>query len=139
MSHSKLPERASLERGARRHIFPAIAVGDLDYIRTLVEDNPETLDRRMSRFEQGQTPLHFAISRNSHDILDLLIELGADLEAEDRNGQTAFAVAMLRGDREAMRRLQAAGAKQPKPIEPPDSLCISCSLTKDRWRRAAGH
>ncbi len=73
----------------------------------------------MSRFEQGQTPLHFAISKKRYDILDLLIELGADLEAVDSNGQTALAVAMTRGDREAVSRLQAAGAKPPKPIEPP--------------------
>jgi hypothetical protein len=82
-----------------------------------VEQNPEMLDRRMSRFEQGQTPLHFAMSRKRYDILDLLVELGADLEAEDTNGRTALAVAMLGGDREAMSRLHAAGAKQPKPID----------------------
>jgi ankyrin repeat protein len=102
-----------LQRGARHHIYSSIAVGDLDLIRKLVEQNPKTLDRRMSRFEQGQTPLHFAISRNRYDILDLLIELDADLEASDNNGHTVLAVAMLRGDREAMRRLHAAGAKQP--------------------------
>jgi ankyrin repeat protein len=107
-----------LERGARHHIFSAMSVGDLDLIRTLVEQNPEALDRRMSRFEQGQTPLHFAMSRKRYDILDLLIEVGADLEAEDQSGQTALAVAMLRGDREAMSRLHAAGAKQPKTIAP---------------------
>lgn len=105
-----------LERGARHHIFSAISVGDLDLIQKLVEENPGALDRRMSRFEQGQAPLHFAISRNRYDILDLLIELGADLEAEDKNGQTALAVAMLCADREAMKRLHAAGAKQPKSI-----------------------
>jgi len=107
-----------LERGARHHIFSAMSAGDLDLIRTLVEQNPGMLDRRMSRFEQGQTALHFAMSRKRYDILDLLIELGADLEAEDKKGQTALAVAMLRGDREAMSRLHAAGAKQPEPIEP---------------------
>jgi ankyrin repeat protein len=72
-----------LERGVRHHVFSAISVGDLNLIRELVEQNPEALDRRMSRFEQGQTPLHFAMSRKRYDILDLLIELGADLEAED--------------------------------------------------------
>ena len=77
-------------------------------IRKVVEENPEALRRHMSRFEHQLTPLHFAISRKRYDILDLLIELGADLEAEDRNGQTALAVAMLRGDREAMRRLHAS-------------------------------
>jgi ankyrin repeat protein len=88
-----------LERGARHHIFSAMSVGDLELIRRLVEQNPEMLDRRMSRFEQGMTPLHFAMGRKRYDILDVLIELGADLEAQDQSGQTALAVAMLRGDR----------------------------------------
>jgi ankyrin repeat protein len=105
--------RLLLERGAHHHIFSAMCIGDLDLIRALVEQNPELLDRRLSRFEHGMTPLHFAISRKRYDILDLLIELGADLEAEDGSGQTALVVAMLRGDQEAMRRLHAAGAKPP--------------------------
>jgi hypothetical protein len=100
-----------VERGARHHIFSAISLGDLDLIRKLAEENPETLDRRMSRFEDRQTALHFAIQRKRYDILDLLIELGADPEAEDHNGHTALAVAMMRGDQEAIRHLHAAGAK----------------------------
>jgi ankyrin repeat protein len=84
--------RLLLERGAHHHIFSAICIGDLELIRALVEQNPELLDRRLSRFEHGMTPLHFAISRKRYDILDLLIELGADLEAEDSSGQTALAV-----------------------------------------------
>jgi hypothetical protein len=94
-----------------------MCVGDLDLIRTLVEQNPEILDRRMSRFEQGMTALHFAISRKRYDILDLLIELGADLEASDRSGATALSAAMLSGDREAIGRLRAAGAKEPAHID----------------------
>jgi ankyrin repeat protein len=110
------PEVASflVKRGANHHIFSAMSLGDLDLIRKLVEENPRTLLRRMSRFEHGLTPLHFAMNQNRYDILDLLIELGANLEAKDQRGQTALAVAMLRGDREAMARLHAAGAKQPK-------------------------
>lgn len=109
-----------LERGARHHVFSAICVGDLNLIQQLVEQNPEALDRRLSRFEDGQTPLHFAIGRKRYDILDLLVDLGADLEAEDKNGHTALAAAMLLGDREAMSRLRAAGAKQPKSIDVSD-------------------
>ena len=126
-----------VERGARHHIFSAISLGDLDLIRKLVEENPEALDRRMSRFEDRQTPLHFAIHRKRYDILDLLIELGADLEAEDRNGHTALAVAMMRGDQEAIRRLHAAGAKGNKgwtvaavTPEPTDSSRFSASVGK---------
>src|SRR5262249_26473467 len=61
--------------------------------------------------EGGQTALHFAMSQKRYDILDLLIELGVDLEAEDLGGHTALASAMMRGDREAIGRLHAAGAK----------------------------
>jgi len=49
-------------------------------------------------------------------MLDLLIELGADLEATDDKGRTPLAVAMLRGDEEAMRRLHVAGAQAPKTL-----------------------
>jgi uncharacterized glyoxalase superfamily protein PhnB len=105
-------------RGARHHIFSAIAVGDHELIRSLVEQHPEALDRRLSRFERALTPLHFAIDRRRYDILDLLIELGADLEAADAGGQTGLAVAMLRGDRAAMTRLHAAGAREPSTSTP---------------------
>ena len=102
-----------LERGARHHVFSAMAVGDVDGVRNLVEHNPEALDRRLSRFEQGLPPLHFAIGRRRYDLLELLIELGADLEAEDGSGRTALGLAMLQADQEAMQRLHAAGAKAP--------------------------
>jgi ankyrin repeat protein/uncharacterized glyoxalase superfamily protein PhnB len=123
-----------LERGARHHIFSAMAIGDLDLIRQLTEENPEALDRRMSRFEHGQTPLHFAINRRRHDILALLIELGADLEARDLSGRTALETAMLRGDKEAMRRLHDAGAQPPRVHNVPDftarMVALANSVTK---------
>jgi ankyrin repeat protein len=115
-----------VERGARHHIFSAIAVQDPELIQALVEENPDSLSRRLSRFENGQTALHYVIAppdgllgggfrTGSHyAILDLLIELGADLEAEDDKGRTPLAIAMLKGDEQAMQRLKAAGAKEPK-------------------------
>ncbi len=126
-----------LERGARHHIFSAISLGDPALIRKLIEEHPDALRRRMSRFEDGQTPLHFAIQRKRYDILDLLIELGADLEAEDHHGHTALAVAMMRRDQRAIRRLHAAGAKGNKgwsvasvPREPADSPGFAPALGK---------
>jgi ankyrin repeat protein/catechol 2,3-dioxygenase-like lactoylglutathione lyase family enzyme len=110
-----------LERGARHHIYSAIASGDLALIRRLVEENPDALDRRMSRFERAQTPLHYAMTRKRHDVLALLIGLGADLEATDLWGRTALATAMLAGDQEAMRLLHAAGATPPAPEAPHSS------------------
>jgi ankyrin repeat protein len=121
-----------LERGARHHVFSAIACLDADAIQNLVEGNPDALSRRMSRTENRQTALHYVIAPPDgllgggfrtgahYPILDLLIELGADLEAEDDKGRTPLAVAMLRGDQEAMRRLKAAGAKEPTRRDAPD-------------------
>lgn len=129
-------EVASLlvERGARHHVFSVMSIGDLDLVREVVEGNPETLDRRLSRFEYGQTPLHFAMSRKRYDILDLLIELGADLEAKDGKSRTALAVAMLSGDRDAMRRLKGAGAEAPENVQgahvPKDMAATATSVRK---------
>jgi hypothetical protein len=119
-----------LERGAQHHIFSAIAMGDVNLIRSLVEDHPAALDRRMSRFEHGQTPLHFAISCQRHDILGLLLELGADLEARDLSGRTPLEAAMMLGDREAMRRLHEAGARPPVVQNAADFTASMSALAK---------
>ncbi len=105
-----------VSRGARHNIFSAISIGDLDVIRAVVKENPVALDSRLSRFEHGVTPLQLAVVKKRDDILALLIDLGADLEAEDIHGQTALSGALALGNREAVRRLQAAGARAPKTI-----------------------
>jgi ankyrin repeat protein len=115
-----------LERGARHHIFSTIACNDLDAIKRVVAADPAALSRRLSRTENRQTALHYVIAppdgllgggfrTGSHyAMLDLLIELGADLDAVDDKGRTPLSLAMLRGDEQAMRRLKAAGATEPK-------------------------
>jgi len=85
-------------------------------IRAVVKENPVALDSRLSRFEHGVTPLQLAVVKKRDDILALLVDLGADLEAEDSHGQTALSGAIALGNREAVRRLQAAGARAPKTI-----------------------
>jgi ankyrin repeat protein len=113
-----------LERGAHHHIFSAMALGDLGLIRKLVEEDPECLLRRRSRFENSHAPVHAAFAppdglgwlsgKPDYEMLKLLIELGADVEAKDDKGRTPLAIAMLRGDREAIRLLKAAGAEVPQ-------------------------
>ena len=131
-----------LDRGARHHIFSAIACSDLDAIKQVVAEDPAALSRRLSRTENRQTPLHYVIAppdgllgggfrTGSHyAMLDLLIALGADLEAEDDKGRTPLAVAMLRGDAEAMRRLKAAGAREPRHTSGPDFETRIAALAK---------
>lgn len=155
-----------VERGARHHVFSAIALGDLELLRRVVADDPDAIRRRLSRFEQEQTALHYVIAPadglvggmfrtgDHYRTLETLIDLGVDLEARDAKGRTPLAVAMLRGDREAMRRLSAAGAREPTPpdatpAETPSSLGASISKltpmlgvpdmeTTVAWYRAIG-
>ena len=71
-------------------------------------------------FENRQTAVHAAFAAADglgylagtpdHEMLALLIELGADVNATDDKGRTPLDVAMLRGDHVAMRMLVAAGA-----------------------------
>jgi len=67
-----------LSRGARHHIFSAIAMNLADEVRRIVAGTPAALSSRMSRNENHQSPLHFAVRRNRPEMVRLLVELGAD-------------------------------------------------------------
>lgn len=119
-----------VERGARHHVFSAIALGDVDLLRRVVAEGPHALERRLSHNEQQQTALHYVIAPadglvggrfrtgEHYRTLEALIDLGADLEARDAKGRTPMAIAMLRGDQEAMRLLHAARASELESLEP---------------------
>lgn len=123
-----------VSRGARHSIFSAMAVGDANLVRAVAVEDPATLNRRLSRFEHGMTPLHFAVAGKRDDLLALLIELGADLEAEDLHGQTPLAAALATSNHAAASRLQAAGATPPRTIDPEsfrtEAAKLSASVTK---------
>jgi ankyrin repeat protein len=86
------PHRAVVEllvaRGAQHHIFSAIAM-DLEHeVRRIVAADPSALNRRMSRNESNQTPLHFAVRMRRGEMIALLLDLGADPLAVDSAGQS---------------------------------------------------
>ncbi|HWC75634.1 MAG TPA: ankyrin repeat domain-containing protein [Gemmatimonadales bacterium] len=75
-----------LSRGARHHIFSAVAMNLAGEVRRIVTTNPAALTARLSRNENHQTPLHFAVGHKRPEMVALLIELGADPLAADGFG-----------------------------------------------------
>jgi ankyrin repeat protein len=75
-----------ISRGARHHIFSAVAMNLADEVRGIVSAYPAALNQRQSRNENNRTPLHFAVSMGRREMVQLLMELGADPLAVDGGG-----------------------------------------------------
>ena len=60
--------------------------------------------------KNGQTPLTYAATIYSFDLIDKLIEVGADIEAKNDNGDTPMMRAAINSDLASMRILLEAGA-----------------------------
>ena len=97
-----------VSRGARHHIFSAIAMNLADEVRRIVAADPGALNHRQSRNENHRTPLHFAVLRNRPDMVSLLLELGADPLAVDGAGMPIAAYAATsEADRRVMEAIRA--------------------------------
>jgi RNA polymerase sigma factor (sigma-70 family) len=95
-------------------IFVATAIGDLDGVRALLRDDPqslETIDRHLNAASAwGSRPLHIAASRSDTRTAAALLELGADPNGRARDGETPLHYAAKFGDDAMIRLLMAAGA-----------------------------
>ena len=100
-----------VSRGAQHHIFSAIALNLGQELRRIVRVDPGSLEKPMSRNEGFQRPLHFAVRMNRPEMVQLLLELGADPLGTDGSGADAAMYASAPGsDRALMETLRARGA-----------------------------
>jgi ankyrin repeat protein len=115
-----------VSRGARHHIFSAIAMNLADEIRRIVAADPAALSRPMSRNEDYRLPLHFAVLKNRPEMVALLLELGADPLAGDGSGFPAAAYADAPDiDRSILEAIRARGTKD-----------LFTALALDDWEEA---
>jgi ankyrin repeat protein len=99
-----------VSRGARHHIFSAVALNLADEVRRIVAADPAALRRPMSRNENYQLPLHFAVRMNRPEMVALLLDLGADPAATDGLGTPASVYAAApEVDREVVETLTRRG------------------------------
>ena len=99
---TKRVRRWRLSRGT------AAANGDLAAVQAHVAQGAE-LDQ--PEFVYGVTPLGWAVIAEQHDIIDYLLEAGADPGARFDDGNTALHAAAFFGRAEAARQLLDAGAE----------------------------
>jgi ankyrin repeat protein len=110
-------------RGAHHHIYSAIALDLGGEVRRIVAADPSVLHQRMSRNENHQTPLHFAVRLNRPTMIALLLELGADPFALDGDGMPVAAYATSpevdRAVMDAIRARTLTDASHSRPSQEP--------------------
>jgi ankyrin repeat protein len=84
--------------------FEAVKSGDFPAVRNLLGEDPALVNEKDAVYEA--TPLHWAALRGNEAIVALLLAEGADSEARNKDGETAYEVAR-RGRKPELTRLLA--------------------------------
>src|SRR5688572_2299930 len=72
-----------------------VAAGDAAAVREAVTASPGLLGRTVERADQsGWTPLHLAVAEGHADIVEMLVEAGADLGARTEHHRTPLHIAL---------------------------------------------
>jgi ankyrin repeat protein len=100
-----------LENGAQHNIFTAVAMGDVAAIRKLAEVSRDVMDKPMAIWEARRRPLHLAVRRKQREAVEVLLDLGAEIDGRDLEGLTPLDYAALEGDKESVDILLARNAK----------------------------
>ena len=125
---SVFPATAKKETG---EFWPAVVDGNLESVKKRIEDGQD-LGKQHPQF--GVTPLSLATLYGRAEVANLLIESGADVNARNRDMNTALHAAAFLGHPKIFKRLIEAGADpQTKNFEgktPLDSLYVDMGATK---------
>ena len=93
---------------ANHPIFAPTFHGDVTKVRSLLGDDPSLVSVRDAK---NLTPLHVAASRGQHEVIQLLLDHGADISGPtQKNDWTPIVFASYRGHLDAVRVLIENGA-----------------------------
>ncbi len=99
---------AVLASGCGSSIHDAVGRHDLDLVASMLDAAPALIHNTNSK--AGQTPLHYAVLYGAAELIPLLLERGADVNAKDRTGLTPLHAAAMIGRAEEAVLLMDRGA-----------------------------
>lgn len=99
-------------RGAELSIFSAIARRDGEGARRAVARDRSVLERRLGPVDGFATPLAYAVEQRASELVELLLELGADPQTSRGGGLSALALARWLREDASEEHIEAAGAQR---------------------------
>ena len=116
-----------LSRGAQLDVFSAIALNKIDFVGSLIEANPEILTYRLGFFAKNESqPLHFAVEENLTQMVELLLEKGAELNAQNGWGITPLCLATVADNQTIIELLMAKNAQ----------VDLATAIVAGQWEQA---
>jgi ankyrin repeat protein len=94
-------------------IIAAVESGELEQVKALVEEKPSLVN---ASGNTGMTPLHWAAAKDQGEILEYLIEMGADVNKKNHIRETPLDVAKRKRKGEMQALLQKHGGKYAKDL-----------------------
>ena len=102
--------------GCEKTIHMAASSGDVEIMTQLLDDDPQLINKQDS---YGMTPLHWAVDKYEHKVIDLLIKRKANLNIQDKYGKTPLEHAIDKNHRRVAMTLILSGADLPKESDSP--------------------
>lgn len=109
-------------------IHDAAGEGDLVKVRALISENPDLVS---AVNERGSTPLHSAAFGGHLEVVEFLLEKGAEIEAANGGGFTPLHLATFAGHREVVELLLDQGANINALNEKMGATVLDFAFTRD--------
>ena len=106
-STAALQRMATAVKNQHTELMEFVDSGNIGEVIRIIEDQPELLN---AQADDGFTALMSAVYIENIDIVNALIEAGAELDIPDKEGETALSMAIEMNFDEIEEALRAAGA-----------------------------